>query len=158
MDFFFFFQIFWGNLVIASYRYFKNSSMWLSSGSHIFELRFQAVIVFSLDCIADLEVFMHNIIPHIYTLITLTIEKSDKDFPYILKGVLFYKMPVSDLKSLSSIHSQPRVLPLVSLLYCFLLFVLLLVNLSETWILMYFLVNVTHISKVSSLCVWKQNS
>ncbi|PKU39772.1 hypothetical protein llap_9916 [Limosa lapponica baueri] len=46
------------------------------------------------NCIVDLEVFMHNIIPHIYTPITLTIEKSDKDFPYIPKGVLFYKLPV----------------------------------------------------------------
>jgi len=48
---------------------------------------------------------MHNDIPHIYTSITSTIEKSEKDFPYIPKGVLFYKLPVSDLKSLSSAHS-----------------------------------------------------
>lgn len=110
--------------------------MWLSRGSHSFELKFEAVIALFLECFADLEVFMHNIIPHIYTPITLTVEKSDKDFPYIFKGVIFYKLPVSDLKSLSSAHSWPRVLPLVSLLYSFLLFVPSLVNLSETWILM----------------------
>lgn len=88
----------------------------------------------SLDCIAGLKVFMHSIFPHIDTPVTLTIEKTDKDFPYILKCELFYKLPVSDLKSLSIAHSSPRVLPLVSLLYFFLLYVLLLVNLTETWI------------------------
>lgn len=88
----------------------------------------------SLGCIADLEVFMHSIFPHIYTPVTLTIEKTDKDFPYILKSELFYKLPVNDLKSFSIAHSSPRVLPLVSLLYSFLLYVLLLVNLTETWI------------------------